>query len=179
MKINKVILAIGFGGLLLTGCTESHYVNPNPENMESGPDLNVYENYELDEDQLMADVLDVGLDPDNYPMAAGIDFGLQMDKGIINIAAIVKDGTSTEDALWYGSETIKVLNDQIASQDLSYELSSDTSYGGVFEKNDAHLDIYYAEQFENDEEPFFTVVIPAGVYMTFDPADVKESNAEN
>ena len=94
-----------------------------------------------------------------------------MDEGKINIAAIVKDDTSTEDALWYGNEAIKVLNDQIASQDISYEMSSDKYFGGVFDKNDAYLDIYTQTAFNNGEEPLFSVVIPAGTYMTFDSAD--------
>ena len=171
MKMNKWLLLTGLCGLLLTGCTKSNYVSPDSASADDGPDFNVYENYELDEDQLMADVLDVGTDPDNYPMAVAIDFGLRMDEGKINIAAIVKDDTSTEDALWYDNEAIKVLNDQIVSQDISYEMSSDKYFGGVFDKNDAYLDIYTQTAFNNGEEPLFSVVIPAGTYMTFDSAD--------
>lgn len=173
MKIYKLLAAVGCCGVILTGCTESHYVNPGQGTLETGPDFNIYENYELDENQLMYDVLDVGLDPDTYPMAAGIDFGLRMDEGIINVAAIVKDGTSPEDALWYGSEALKVLNDQVASQDLSYEMSSADSYGGIYENNDAHLDIYFASAFENDEAPFISFEIPAGKYLILDLDDMK------
>lgn len=173
MKICKLLAVVGCCGLILTGCTESHYVNPNQETMEPGPDFNVYENLELDQDQLIADVLDVGLDPDNYPMAAGIDFGLRMDEGIINVAAIVKDGTAPEDAIWYGSEALKVVNDQVASQDISYAMSSADSYGGIYEENDAHLDIYFASDFENGDAPFLTFEIPAGKYLVLDLEDMK------
>lgn len=172
MKIYKLLVATCLCGLLLTGCTESHYVHPE-SSLEPGPDFNIYDNYELDEDQLMHDVLDVGLDPDIYPMAAGIDFGLRMDEGIINVAAIVKDDTSPEDAIWYGSEALKVVNDQIASQDFSYEMSSEDSYGGIYADNDAHLDIYYASDFEDGEAPFLTFEIPAGKYLILDLDDMK------
>ena len=50
-------------------------------------------------------------------------------------------------------------------------MSSDKYFGGVFDKNDAYLDIYTQTAFNNGEEPLFSVVIPAGTYMTFDSAD--------
>lgn len=173
MRICKLLAVAGCCCLLLSGCTERNYVNPNSKDYEYGPDFNIYDDYELDEEQVLEDVLDVGLDPVNYPMAAGIDFGLHMDEGHIDVAAIVKDGTSMKDALYYGSEALKVVNDQVASQDFSYEMSSDTSYGGIYENNDAQLDIYYASDFENDEAPFMTFTIPAGKYMVLDLDDME------
>lgn len=169
MRIHKLLIIVG-AALLLAGCTQSHYINPEAGDGE-GPDLNIYEDYELDEEQLLDDVLDVGTDPDFYPMAAGIDFGLHMDEGYIAIAAIVKDGTSEKDALWYGSEAVKVVNDQVASQDLSYEMSSEYSYGGIYEENDAWLDIYYESDFQNGEEPFLSFQIPAGTYLVLNASD--------
>jgi hypothetical protein len=163
MKINKFILAAGCA-LLLSGCTQSTIVRSADE----GPDLNIYENYDLDMDQLYDDVLDVGLDPDTYPMAAGIEYGIFAEEGYVNVAAIVKDDTSVEDAVWYASEVLKVINDQIAAQDLSCELSSDTSYGGLYESNNAYLDIYYESAFNNDEAPFLSFEIPAGMYVVLE-----------
>jgi hypothetical protein len=167
MKIKQLLMIAGCA-VVLSGCTESHYVRPT----ETGPDFNVYEDYELDEDQLMADVLDVGTDPDFYPMAEAIDFGLHMDEGYIAVAAVVKDGTSLEDATWYGSEALKVLNDQAASQDISYAMSSEDSYGGIYENNDAILDIYYASDFEAGEAPVLSFDIPAGMYIILDDTDL-------
>lgn len=172
MKIYKLLLVTGCM-FLLSGCTESHYVRPNQSDMEAGPDFNIYEDYELDEDQLLDDVLDVGLDPDNYPMAAGIDYGLHMDEGRIAVAAIVKDDTSLEDAIWYGTEALKVVNDQVASQDYSYEMSSEDPYGGIYKENDAHLDIYFASAFENGEAPVLSLEIPADTYLIPDLDDMQ------
>ena len=76
MKIKNLMLVMGCA-VLLCGCTKSNIVQPEET---QGPDFNLYMDVELDIDQLHDDVEDIYVDEEEYPMAAGIDFELNLEE---------------------------------------------------------------------------------------------------
>ncbi|MDO4267743.1 MAG: hypothetical protein Q4C73_04650 [Eubacteriales bacterium] len=163
-NVKNMMLAAGCA-LLLSGCTESNIVKPEASD---APDFNIYDNIELDENQLKADWEDVCLDEDDYPMAAALSFELHPDDGYVDMSVVVKDGTTAEDAAKYADEAIKSFNDQIAIQDFSYGASEETSFGGFFQDNEIHLKLYEGSAYEAGGEPFYETTVPKDTYMTFD-----------
>lgn len=152
--------------VLLSGCTKSNIVQPDESAME--PDFNMYTNIVIDEDQLHEDVDDIYLDPSDYPMASAIDFSLHLDDGYVDIAVVVKDGTSAEDAAWYADVAVKGVNDQVAVQDFSYGESDTDTFGGLYQDNEVNLKVYDESSYKDDGEPMYETRIPKDTYMTFD-----------
>lgn len=163
-KVKILMIAVGCAAAL-SACTKSNIVQPEtaPE-----PDFNMYNNIELDEEQLQADVEDVWLDESEFPMGAAFEFEIDEDTEAVDMSVVVKDGTSPEDASWYADQVVKGFNDQVAMQDFSYGQAEDDSFGGYFQDRELHLKIYEESQYEADGEPMYEVTVPADTYMTFD-----------
>jgi hypothetical protein len=160
MKIRYLIAAIGCG-LLLSGCTKSNIVHTGETQIENAdPDFEMYNDIEIDLDQLTEDVNEVGLDPEIYPMASAIRFSIRLDEEVVDIDVVVKDGTSNEDAAWYAGEAIKVVNDQVASQDFSYAESDEQYFGGLYQDATINLSLYYESDFPDGDSFYETSVEP-------------------
>ncbi|MCD8225043.1 MAG: hypothetical protein LUC99_09430 [Clostridiales bacterium] len=165
MKIRHLLFAAGCAALLC-GCTKSNIVTPETEAGETlAPDFNLYAYVEIDEDQLHEDVDDIYLDEEEYPMAYAIDFGLHLDDGYVDVIAVVKDGTSAEDASEFAMVAIKGVNDEYAMQDFNYGSSDETMYGGLYQDNEIHLKVYTASEYENDGDPWYEMTIPEDEYI--------------
>lgn len=161
----KTLMAAAGCAVFLAGCTESTILQP-----EGGeePDFNVYENIELDQDQLLSDWQEICLDEDEYPMAAELDFEIYDQESYVDITLVVKDGTSGEEAAAFAVEAIQSFNDQVAVQDFSYDASSEGSFGSYFDDRDIHLKLYQESAYEEGKEPMYETTVPAGSYETFD-----------
>lgn len=167
MKIRKLAVIAGCA-ILLCGCTESHIIHPEEAGETIGPDFNIYSDIEIDEQQLRDDVKDIYIDPVDYPMAADIDFELHLDEEYVTVIAVVKDGTSPEDAALYADVAIKGINDEYAVQDYSYGTSDVDTFGGLYQDNEIELKLYEESAYTSGGDPFFEIRIPKETYMTFD-----------
>lgn len=164
MKIKKWLLAAGCA-VLLCGCTKSNIVRSEDA---AQPDFNMYMNVELDINQLHEDVNDIYLDESDYPMAAAIDFDLRLDESAVDVIAVVKDGTSAEDAAYFADVAIKGINDQVAVQDFSYGESDDDTFGGLYQDNVINLKIYEESAYNSNGAPMFETQVPMDEYQTFE-----------
>lgn len=165
MKIKKLVLIAGCMALLC-GCTKSNIVNPETDpSQEPGPDFNLYNDIVLDEEELYREVNDIYVDPVDYPMAVGIEFELHLDDGYVDIVAIVKDGTSKEDAALYAEVAIKGVNDEVAVQDYSYAQSEQDSFGGLYQDNEINLKVYEESAYNAGGEPLYETHIPKDEYQ--------------
>lgn len=106
-KMKILMIAVGCAAAL-SACTKSNIVQPESS---FEPDFNMYNNIELDEEQLQADVEDVWLDESEFPMGAAFAFELHEDEAYVDMSVVVKDGTSPEDAAWYADQVVKGFND--------------------------------------------------------------------
>lgn len=163
-KVKTIALAAGCI-MLLCGCTKSNIVQPEET---PGPDFNIYNNIEIDEEQLHEDVEDIYLDPEDYPMASAIDFDLNLDEAYVDITVVVKDGTSPEDTAYFADVAIKGINDEVVVQDFSYGESDTDTFGGLYQDNVINLKIYTESEYEAEGEPLYETQIPMDTYMTFD-----------
>jgi hypothetical protein len=168
MKI-RYLIAAAFCAILLSGCTQSNIVTSSGVKIEGAdPDLELEpgEEVEIDLNDLTEEVNDLALDSNEYPMAADIRFSARLDEGIVDIDAVVKDGTSDEDAAWYAGEAIKALNDAVVVQDPSYAESSETYFGGLYQDATINVKIYYESDFP-DGDPFFEDSVEPDTYKEF------------
>lgn len=164
IKIKVLMLAAGCTALLC-GCTKSNIVQPAET---EGPDFNMYMNIVIDEDQLHDDVNDIYLDQDDYPMAVAIDFELHLDEEYVDVTAVVKDGTSPEDAAFFADAAIKGVNDQVAVQDFSYGESDTDTFGGLYQDNEINLKVYTESEYKAQGAPLYETKIPKDTYMKFE-----------
>lgn len=175
MKIKNLLMVMGCA-VLLCGCTKSNIVNPETvtesvtvaAQEELIPDMNIYFDLVLDKDQLKDDVEDICLNESDYPMAADIAFELKEDEERVNVIAVVKDGTSTEDALYFAEMLIKSINDECGMQDFSYGLSGDDTFGGLYQDNEIYLKVYEESAYDSNGEPMYEVTVPKDTYMIFE-----------
>lgn len=178
-KVFFAILAISI--FMLAGCTKSHIVNPEPStetSSDEGPDLNPFQNVELDFTQLDEDVRDVCLYELDYPMASDLEFEVNIDEGYVDISIIVKDGTTDEDASFYAMEVIKTINDNVAFQDYGYAMSESEYYGGLYQDNEIILRIYTASGYSSGSAPFYEITIPEDEYIPIEIGASEEQSAE-
>lgn len=161
-RIKMLMLAAG-SAVLIAGCTKSNIVQPDQMVLE--PDFNKYNDIVIDEDQLHEDVDDIYVNEKDYPMSFAIDFSLNLDEEYVDIIAVVKDGTSLEDAAYYATVAIKGVNDEVAVQDFSYGTSSEDTFGGLYQDNDIHLKVYFQSEYEAEGKPLYEVTIPKDTEM--------------
>lgn len=164
VKIKALMAAVG-SAVFLAGCTESTILQPEGADQ---PDFNVYENIELDDEQLLSDWQEICLEEEDYPMAAGLDFERHEEEGCVDITLVVKDGTSSEAAAEFAVEAVKAFNDQVAVQDFSYDAAEEGSFGSYFADRKIRLEIYEESAYEAEGEPMYETEVPAGSYTTFE-----------
>jgi len=164
MKLKALVL-ITTCAVLLCGCTKSNIVRLDET---LGPDFNLYNNIEIDEDQLHENVDDIYLDPVDYPMASAIDFELHLDDAYVTVNVVVKDDTTPEDAAWFADKAIKGINDEVALQDFSYGESDDDTFGGLYQDNEIRLKIYDESSYASNGTPMYETTVPLDTYMTFE-----------
>lgn len=163
-RMKTLVLAVG-AAALLCGCTKSNIVRPDATD---GPDFNMYNDIVIDMEQLHEDVDDVYLDEGDYPMAEAIDFDLNLDEGYVEVTAVVKDGTTPEDAAYFADAAVKGVNDQVAIQDFTYGESDEKNFGGLYQDNEIRLKVYEASSYESNGDPIYETTVPADTYMTFE-----------
>lgn len=132
----------------LSGCTESRIVDQR--RIDNGvPNTDDFSD-KLDMEQLHEDVCDI-IYSEDYPEIQDIYFDLNMDDEKMYLDIVVKDDCELEDALRCPVEVIKVINDCAAVQKPEYGVSSDTSYGEVFDYADIYLRLYYAKEYPDGD----------------------------
>ena len=69
---------------------------------------------------------------------------------------------SDDEALAYGTEYIKAVNDYAATQDFSIEKSSENSYGGLFDKYDLEVQLFREDDIMENSRYIVNQVFEAG-----------------
>lgn len=145
--------------LLLCGCTESNIVK---ENLVMEPDTEIRAGIELNWAQVAEDMDEIYTNQTDYPMSISVNYNSDEEKKQVDLVLIVKGDTPLKDAAAYAKEVAKGFNDVIATQDYSYEKSSETSYGGYFKEYSLKVEVYPDEVYN---DPMLSVTIPAGEYV--------------
>lgn len=135
---NKAFLICAVSAFLLTGCTQSNILASGEP---AQPNFETQDGIALDWGQIGGDLDDEFTDNEEYPMALSVNYNLDPKTNHMDITLIMKHGATAEDAVEFANAAMRMINDEAAMQDFSYEKSSDTSYGGFFKENDVHLTV--------------------------------------
>lgn len=117
--------------LALAGCAPTEETT-----VKRGPDMSPTENVKLDFVQLHNDTIDAfGDATDNpYVFISDVNVSGDNDKKTIDIDAICLDDTTKEEAEQFAAAAIRHANDSAVTQSTEYEISSQTSFGNLFDK---------------------------------------------
>ena len=97
-----------------------------------------------------------------YPMSDYIDMAFKENENKVLLIWSLSDDISDDEALAYGNEYIRAINDYAATQDFSIKKSSETSYGGLFDKYDLEIQLFRADDIMEDSKYIVNQVIKAG-----------------
>lgn len=177
MMKNKGIMICAMSAMLLTGCTKSNIL------ASGGPAEPVFETQkgiELDWTQINTDIDEEFVDNEQYPMALSVNYSLDKEKKTIDMTLMVKHGTTPEQAVEFADAAVKFLNDEVATQDFSYERSSDKSFGGFFKEYDLNLIVMPDYTMKEKQYWLVDMQIPKGSDQTIVPkegAQIMETTA--
>jgi hypothetical protein len=171
MMKNKAIMIFAVSAMLLTGCTKSNILS------SGGPAEPVFETQkgiELDWTQINTDIDEEFVDNEQYPMALSVNYSLDKETKKIDMTLMVKHGTTPEQAVEFANAAVKFLNDEVATQDFSYERSSDTSFGGFFKEYDLNLIVMPDYTMKENKYWLVDMDIPKGSNQTIVPKEGAE-----
>lgn len=102
------------------------------------------------------------LDTDVYPYADDVYISVNEDKKLIDYTVIVADDTTSEQAVQYATDLIKIFNDTASESDNTITKSSDNNYGSVFDEYDILMTIATEESVLNEKDWLVCQTIKAG-----------------
>lgn len=154
----KVLIICGITAMLLAGCTKSTIVTGGP----AEPVFETQEGIVLDWEQIGNDLDESFVDNTDYPMGVSVNYKMEPDKNTLELTLMVKEGTTPEDAVTYANAVVRGVNDEASMQDFSYAASTETSYGGFFQKNTVNLIVMPDGTMTNESLWLVNMTIPAG-----------------
>lgn len=162
---NKAFMICAVSAILLTGCTKSNILS------SGGPAEPVFETQQgivLDWTQIGNDMDEEFVDNDQYPMALSVNYSVDNEKKTIDLTLMVRHGATPEEAVEFANAAVRFLNDEAATQDFSYERSSETSYGGFFKDYDLKLLVIPDNTMTQQEYWLVDMEIPKGSDKTIE-----------
>lgn len=144
--------------LLLAGCTKSNIVSGGP----AEPVFETQDGIVLDWGQIGDDLDAEFLNNEDYPMAVSINYSVQPDQSMMDMTLMVKAGTTPEEAVTFANAVVRAVSDEAATQDFSFEASTEDSYGGYFKENALNLVVMPDGMMTDQSVWLVNMTIPAG-----------------
>lgn len=126
------------------------------------PVFETQKNIALDWTQIRDDAEEQFNDKTMYPMSDYIDMAFKESENKVLLIWSLSNDISDDEALAYGNEYIRAINDYAATQDFSIKKSSETSYGGLFDRYDLEVQLFRADDIMEDSKYIVNQVIKAG-----------------
>ncbi len=145
--------------VFLNGCLKSEIVG---QRNDTEPEFETRDNIVLDWNQIRADAEEQFNDTSLYPLSDYIDLAFDEGKGQVLLIWSISNDATLEDALEYGASYVKGINDIATDQDFSLAKSSDTSYGGLFDKYNLQLQVFREADIMEESNYYINMFIPAG-----------------
>jgi|GEM_PF-502441 len=143
-RSNRMIKGIVAAALALclassvTGCAKRTIVVSQHDNNPQGA---IPKNIKIDWDQVKTDCESV-LDKETYPHGSYLDFAVHDEQKVIELIWPMTEDANQLESLDYGKAYIRAFNDAVATQDPSYAFSTDSYYGGLWDKYGIDLQLY-------------------------------------
>ena len=116
---------------------------------------------DIDWDQIRDDMEDT-LSKEDYPLGSYIDFAVYPDTNQVNLIWVLTNEATAQDAVEYGPVIMKAFNDAYVNQDNTVAVSTDTYYGGFWDKWDALLQLYREGNIMDETSYYVNQEIAAG-----------------
>ena len=126
------------------------------------PVFETRKNITLDWTQIRNDAEEQFNDKTFYPMSDYIDMAFKSDENKVLLIWSLSNDISDNEALEYGNEYIRAINDYAVTQDFSIEKSSEKSYGGLFKKYDLEIQLFREDDIMENSRYIVNQVIKAG-----------------
>lgn len=136
--------------------------------VQVNPDFQEKQNVKLDFNQLHNDAIE-GMqsieDGEPFVFISDLDINGNSDTKTITVRAKAVDGATADDCSNFAAALLTQINDAAVNQDTSYEASSATSFGSLF--NEYAIDL--AVENETDGGFIYTLNVPAGEDIGLNP----------
>lgn len=166
IKIKRHIVGlISIVFALSTGaCANSDIVGKDTDLKKEAnePVFETQKNITLDWTQIRDDAEEQFNDKTLYPMSDYIDMAFKTDENRVLLIWSLSNDISDDEALAYGNEYIRGINDYAATQDFSIKKSSEDSYGGFFDKYDLEIQLFRADDIMEPSKYIVNQIIKAG-----------------
>ena len=169
-KIGVIVTAALLSVAALSGCTKSNIVTPDTrvEQGAQSPDFETKEDIEIDWDDALASLRDEFIEPygtyGDYVMDMRLNY--DVDSETVNVILPVTGKTTSEIAVSYGEDVLRFLGDEMATQDFSYEPSSEDEdtiyYGSFFDTHNAKVQVFVYNEEGNEDAYLVNDTIKAG-----------------
>ncbi len=112
-------------------------------------------------EQVMESVGEI-LNKDDYPLGEYLDYYVDEETKTIGLIWPLGDEADIDVAFEYMAAYIKAFNDSAQTQNFSIELSSDTSYGSLWNEYNLYLEAFRNSEILAPEKNLISQTIPAG-----------------
>jgi hypothetical protein len=139
MKITAALVLAVAAAMVFSGCAKRSIV---VNKLESEPDFTIKKDIQIDWDQAQGDCEEILNDKTEYPKTSYIDTAVDEKTKTIKLIWVLANDATKEDALTYGPVFIKAFNDACHDQDFSIDLSTDSTYGTLWDRYNLNLQLY-------------------------------------
>ena len=172
MKKSSFVMAIAAAmsaAVLMSGCTKRGEIlesvaaeNPIPAGTEEKPDLEIHDDIVLDFDQVQSSAEELIADAEEYPLSSYIDTYVDEDRKQIWLVWPLVNEATEKDGVFYAEGLLRAFNDAAQEQDFSIALSTEDSYGGLYDRYDVNIQVFTEAKILSAEDYFVSMTIPAG-----------------
>lgn len=144
--MKKLVITLLSCTLLLCGCTQSNIVASEGDRV---PDTEIKGGIEIEWGQVWDDLDAQFLDKELYPFSESVNCNVVDEENRIDVVLLVNEEITPEQAGEYATAVLKGLNDSVATQDFSFNVSDDEFYGDFVSNNDVTVLVAPALTFED------------------------------
>lgn len=156
-------------GLLLAGCLLTACVPDRKEsNVMANPDFQSDREGELDFVQIQNDAFDAMASIEDgapFVFISDVDIEGSNENRIIDIRANAVEGTNEEDCRNFAAVLLRQINDAATVQYSGYGLSSETSFGGLYDYYTVNMKVTD----DSNGGTVYVLTVPAGEQIDLDP----------
>lgn len=128
-----------------------------------GQDAVMHDDIKLNFDEAQSSCEDLLKDNvSDYPLSKYIDTVVDENNKTVMLIWPLDNAATEEDGVRYANELIRAFNDACAEQDFSIAVSSEESYGGLYQKYAVNIQVFRETDILKPDKYLVSMTIPAG-----------------
>ncbi len=168
-RVLVMMFAVMTAAVLMSGCRKRDSIlesvaaeNPVLAGAEQKPDVEIHDDIILDFDEVQSSAEELISDSEEYPLSSYIDTYVDEDRKQIWLIWPLKNEATEKDGVKYAEGLLRAFNDAAQEQDFSIALSSEDSYGGLYNRYDVNIQTFTENKILSGEDYYVSMTIPAG-----------------